>query len=161
MPEWEPACRLRAVALSNLGLINPSQDVEEVLSGVLKITQRAMIKRRNWVNIAVCPCLHPSLTHHRDINPFENKVWEIHIFIKNCVCSFIEVCRLCLIMFPLVCEYTTQFHQFPACVTKGWLLQTSFQNWNNVVKKICQQPLWGEDSVLLPQKWFLDSNSAI
>ena len=47
-----------------------------------------MVKRRSWVNIAVCLCLHPSFTHHRNI---ENKVWEIHIFIKKCVRSFIEV----------------------------------------------------------------------
>ena len=46
--------------------------------------------------------LHPSLTHHRNINPFENKVWEIYIFIKKCVHSFIEVCKLCLIMFTLI-----------------------------------------------------------
>ena len=74
----EPSCRLRtpprAVALSGLRLSNPSQDAEEVLSGFLKIIQRAMVKRRSWVNIAVCPCLHPSLTHHRNINLFENKV---------------------------------------------------------------------------------------
>ena len=25
----------------------------------------AMVKRRTWVIIAVCPCLHPSLTHNR------------------------------------------------------------------------------------------------
>ena len=24
--------------------------------------------------------LHPSLTHHRNINPFENKVWEIYFY---------------------------------------------------------------------------------
>ena len=83
-------------------LSNPCQDAEEVLSGFLKIIQRAMVKRRSWVNVAVCPCLHPSLTHHGNINPFENKVWEIHIFMKKCVCSFIEVRKLCLIMFPLI-----------------------------------------------------------
>ena len=27
--------------------------------------------------------LHPSLTHHRNMSPIENKVWEIHIFIKK------------------------------------------------------------------------------
>ena len=58
-------------------LINPSQDAE-VLSGFLKITQRAMVKRRSWVNIAVCPSIHPSLTHHRNINPFENKEWKTY-----------------------------------------------------------------------------------
>ena len=79
-PEWGPACRLRAVVLSN-----PSQDAGEVLSGYWKITQRAMVKRRSWVNRAVSPCLSSSLTYHRNINPFENKVWEILIFIKKCV----------------------------------------------------------------------------
>ena len=62
-------------------LSNPNQDAEEVLSGFWKITQRSMVKRRSWVNVAVRPCLHSSLTHHRNI---ENKVWEIHIFIKKC-----------------------------------------------------------------------------
>ena len=65
----------------------------------------AMVKRRSWVNIAVCHCLYSSLTHH------ENKVLDIHIFIKKCVRSFIEVRKLCLIIFPLifiyVCGYTT------------------------------------------------------
>ena len=83
---------------------------EEVLSGFLKITQHAMVRRGSLVTTAVCLCLHPSLTHHRSINPFENKVWEIY-FIKKCVGSFIEFRKLCLIMFPLifvyVCGYTT------------------------------------------------------
>ena len=48
----------------------------------------AMVKRRTWVNIAVCPCLHSSLTPNRNI---KNKVWELYIFVKKCVCSFIEV----------------------------------------------------------------------
>ena len=38
--------------------------------------------------------LHPPLTQHRNVNPFENKVWDIYIFIKKCVCSFIEVREL-------------------------------------------------------------------
>ena len=45
----------------------------------------AMAKRRTWVNGAVCPCLHLSLTHHRNI---ENKVWEIY-FCKE-LCSFVH-----------------------------------------------------------------------
>ena len=89
--EWESACRLGTpnVALINTRLSNRSQDAKEVLSGFLKITQRAMVKRRSWVSIAVCLCLHSSLTHHRNINPFKNKVWEIHIFIKK-VSSFVH-----------------------------------------------------------------------
>ena len=42
---------LRAIALSGLQLSNPSQDVEEVLSGFLKITQRAIVKRRSYRSI--------------------------------------------------------------------------------------------------------------
>ena len=57
-------------------------------SEFLKITQHAIVKRRSWANIAVCPCLHPSLTHHRNINPFENKVWEIYLYKE--VCSFVH-----------------------------------------------------------------------
>ena len=81
MPEWGPACRLRAVVLSDPRLSNPSQDAKEVLSGFLK----AMVKRRSWVNIAVCPCPHSSLTHHRNINPLENKVWEIYFYKEVCL----------------------------------------------------------------------------
>ena len=66
------SCRLRAVVHSDPRLSNPSQDAEEVLSWFLKITRRAMVKRRSCINIAVCPCLNPSLTHNRNINPFEN-----------------------------------------------------------------------------------------
>ena len=86
LADWERP--VSAVALSDSQLSNTSQDVEEVLSGFLKITQRAMAKRRSWVNIAVCPCLHPSLRHHRNINPFENKVWEIYFYKE--VCSFVH-----------------------------------------------------------------------
>ena len=80
-----------------------------MLSGFLKIAQRAMVKRRSWVSIAVCRCLHSSLIHHRNINPFENKVWERYIFIKKCVRSFIEVRKLCLIMFPLIFVYVNGY----------------------------------------------------
>ena len=83
--DWE--CPTRAVALSDPRLSNHSEDAEEVLSGFLTITQRAMVKRWSWVYIAVCPCLLPSLTHHRNIAPFENKVWEVYFYKE--VCSFV------------------------------------------------------------------------
>ena len=51
------------------------------------------------VNLTVCPCLQSSLTHNRNINPLENKVCEIFIFIKKRVCSFIEPRKSSLIMF--------------------------------------------------------------
>ena len=50
--------------------------------------------------------LHPSITHHRNINPFENKVR--YIFIKKCVRLFIEVRKLCLCFrLYLYYSYTT------------------------------------------------------
>ena len=76
------------------GLQRPQPRCGRSAKWVLKITHRDMVKRRSWVNIAVCP--------HRNINPFENKVWEICIFIKKCVRSFIEVRKSCLIMFLLI-----------------------------------------------------------
>ena len=87
LADWEDL--LSALALSDPRLSNPGQDAKEVLSGFLKITQRAMATRRSWVNIAVCACLHSSLTHHRNITLSRIKC-ERYIFIK-CVCSFIEV----------------------------------------------------------------------
>ena len=39
-------------------------------------------RRRTWVNIAVCPCLHSFLSHNKH-HSFGNKVWEIYIFIKK------------------------------------------------------------------------------
>ena len=50
----------------------------------------AMVKRRTWVNIAVVP-VSTHISHITDINPLENKVWELYIFVKRCVRSFIEV----------------------------------------------------------------------
>ena len=56
----------------------------------------AVVRRKSWVNIAVCPCRHSSLAHNRNINPLKNKVWDIYIFfIKECIRSFIEVRKLC------------------------------------------------------------------
>ena len=80
MPVWEPACRLRA--------LRPS-----VTHGWA--TQAKMWKKccygwgRTWVNIAVRPCLHSFLTHNKH-HLFENKVWEIYIFIKKCICSLLK-----------------------------------------------------------------------
>ena len=47
----------------------------------------AMVGRRTWVNIAVCPCLHSFLTHNKH-HLFENKVWEIYI--KKCIRSLLK-----------------------------------------------------------------------
>ena len=103
-PEWEPANRLRTVALSDPRLSNPSHDAED--------NSGCYGQEKGWVNMAVCPCLHSSLTHNRTINPFENKVWEIHIFIKKCVRPFIEDRNYLWLYFHLYLylynDYTTQ-----------------------------------------------------
>ena len=45
----------------------------------------AVVNRKSWVNIAVCPCLYSSLIHNRNINPLENKVWDTYLYKKKCV----------------------------------------------------------------------------
>ena len=106
MPKWEPACRLRALRPSvTHGWATPA-----------KIRKKCCFGRgRIWVNIAVRPCLHSSLTHHRNI---ENKVWEICIFIKECTRSLLKSslpvndvsackCIFVYIHVHLYCGYTT------------------------------------------------------
>ena len=57
----------------------------------------AIVWRKSWVNIAVCHCFHPSLTHPKSI---ENKVWDTYFYKE--VCSlFFEVRKLRLIIFLL------------------------------------------------------------
>ena len=81
VPAWEPAADWGLCVLSDPRLSNPAK----------------MRKKYCWVNIAVCPCLHSPLTHKTNINPFENKVWEIYFYKE--VCSFVywsrDYCWLC------------------------------------------------------------------
>ena len=81
---------LRAVALGDPRLSNRSRDAEEELSGFLKITPRAMVKRRSWVSIAVCPSL-PHLSHTIETSNISRIKCVRYIFIKKCVRSFIEL----------------------------------------------------------------------
>ena len=61
----------------------------------------AVVRRKSWVNIAVCPCLYSSLTHNRNTNPFENKVWERYFYKE--VCLFVHwSSSLSLIIFIFV-----------------------------------------------------------
>ena len=77
MPAWEPACRLR--------VLRPS--VTHGWATQAKMRKKCYYgQRRTWVNIAVRPCLHSSLTHSKH-HPFENKVWEIYLYKE--VCSFV------------------------------------------------------------------------
>ena len=79
MPKWGPATDWGLWALSDPRLSNPSQDMKEAL----------LWSRRTWVNVAVRPCLHSFLTRNKHL-PFENKVWEIYIFIKKCIRSLLK-----------------------------------------------------------------------
>ena len=64
-------------------------------------------RRRNWVNIAVRPCLHSFLSHNKH-HLFENKVWEIYIFIRS---EFVRYWsrHYRLMMFPHVSVYLCSF----------------------------------------------------
>ena len=73
MPKWEPAPDRGLWALSDPWLSNPSQDG----------------RGGTWVNIAVRPWLHSFLIHNKH-HLFENKVWEIYIYIKKCICSLLK-----------------------------------------------------------------------
>ena len=44
---------------------------------------------RTWINSTVRPCPHSFPTHNKH-HPFENKVWEIYIFIKKCIHSLLK-----------------------------------------------------------------------
>ena len=80
-PNWGPAADRGLWALSDPRLSNPSQDEKEVLLWSEELG-------------SICSSPFPSPTHlwHTiNINPFENKVWEIYFYIKTCVRSFIEV----------------------------------------------------------------------
>ena len=85
-----------------------------------RATQAKMRKKhcygrgRTWVNIAVRLCLHSFLTHNKH-HLFENKVWEIYIFIKKCIRSLLEsslsvdyvLVYICIRIRAVVCGYTT------------------------------------------------------
>ena len=90
MPNWEPAAL--GPQWSTVG--QPSQDEKEVLLGQYS---------------SLSPSL-AHLSHTTNINPFENKVWELYFYKE--VCSFVHWnSSLLLTMFPLifvcVCGYTT------------------------------------------------------
>ena len=50
--------------------------------------------------------LHPSLTHHRNINPFKNKVWEIYFYKEVCLfvrsLKFVNYVWLCFRLYLYV-----------------------------------------------------------
>ena len=110
MPKWEPAADRGLWALSDPWLSNPSQDAKEVL----------LWARKNLGQyVAVRPCLHSFLTHNKH-HPFENKVWEIYIFIKKCIRSLLKS-SLQLIMFLhiFVYEYVQLYYGYTTLWSPG------------------------------------------
>ena len=91
MLKWEPAADRRRWPLSDPRFSNLSQDEEEVL---------LWSEELGWI----CSCLFPSpthLSHTTNINPFENKVWEIYLYKE--VCLFVHwsqhYCWLCFCIY--------------------------------------------------------------
>ena len=94
--------RQRAWALSDPRLSNPA-----------KMRKKSCYGQKNFGSI--CSSLSPSpthLSHTTNINPFENKVWEIYFYTE--VCSFVHwsrhYCWLCFslyLYYVYVCCYTT------------------------------------------------------
>ena len=69
------------IARMRPSLSNLSQNAEEVLRW-----SREEVGQYSSLSLS----LYSSLTHNRNINPLENKLWEIHIFINKCV-SFVII----------------------------------------------------------------------
>ena len=106
LPNWEPAADSGLWALSDPRLSSPA-----------RMRKKCCYGQKNLGSI--CSSLSPSpthLSHTTNINPFENKVWEIYLYKE--VCSFVHwSLSLCLIMFRIylyyvyVCGYTTRIVQ--------------------------------------------------
>ena len=105
----------------------PSQDAKEVL---------LWSRGRTWVNIAVRPCLHSFLTHNKH-QPFENKVWEIYIFIKKRIRSLLKSplpvndvsaykCIFVYVHVQLYCGYTTFLNEKGKKKTKHFDIYQSY-----------------------------------
>ena len=91
MPNWEPAADRGLWALSDPRLSSPA-----------RMRKKCCYGQKNFGSI--CSSLSLSLTylsHTTNINPFENKVWEVYFYKE--VCSFVHVkSSICLIIFPLI-----------------------------------------------------------
>ena len=80
MPKWGPAADRGLWALSDSGWATQANMQKKFCYG----------RGRTWgVNIAVRPCLQSFLTDNKH-HLFENKVWEIYIFIKKCIHSLLK-----------------------------------------------------------------------
>ena len=86
MPNWEPAADRGLWALSDPWLSNPAK----------------MRKKYCWVNIAVGPHLQ-LISHTQPTSTLLRTKCERYIFIKKCVCSFIEVRHYCWLCSAYIC----------------------------------------------------------
>ena len=80
------------------------------------------VRGRTWVNTAVCPCLHSFLTHNKH-HLFENKMWEIYIFIQKCIPSFIEVVHYRFMLFLHVRVYLYMY---------TWSCMWLYNRWSSI-----------------------------
>ena len=100
MPEWGPACKLRAMALCDPQLSNPAKMRKKCCYG----QEKNLGQYRNL-------SLSPLISHtQQNVNAFENKVWELYIFVKKCVRSFIEV--FIIVDYVSVYMYTRSIQHF-------------------------------------------------
>ena len=106
MPKWESACR---------GLGSEWPTVEQLQPRYER--SAAMVKRRTLINIAVCPCLHSSLTHNRT-SPFRKSSVRDLYFCKE-VYSFVHWSRhYCWLCFPLI--YAIYLDMYTCSCTVGY-----------------------------------------
>ena len=93
MPAWEQFADWGLWALSDPWLSSPA-----------RIRKKCCYGQKNLGSIYSSLSLSPThLSHTTNINPFENKEWEVYFYKE--VCSFIEVRILLLTMFPLIFAY--------------------------------------------------------
>ena len=104
MPAWESACRRRAWALGDPRFSSPA-----------RMRKKCCYGQKNLGSI--CTSLPPSpthLSHTTNINPFENKVWEVYFYKK--VCSFVlwsrHYCWLCFHLYLYMYMYVAMQHIF-------------------------------------------------
>ena len=108
-PEWDPATDRGLWALSDPRLSSPAKMRMKCCYG----------REKNFGSI--CSSLSPSLTHlslTRNINPFENKVWEVYSYKE--VCSFVHWSRHYVWLCSRVCWLWVYKHTPSANVNLYW-----------------------------------------
>ena len=125
MSKWEPALDRGLRTLSDPRLSNPKPRWER---------SAAMAREEFGVNIAVCPCLLSFLLPNKH-HPFENKVWEIYIFIRSVFVRYWPV------------DYVPVYICICICAVVLWIY--------NIILKKCrnsQKPLTGSEGDTCSEK---------